>query len=172
MDIVRNLCRSRARPQPLAPVDAAAAGAAEEWFAVNLDKEAHAGRRAEFEAWLREPENAAAYWRVHQVWNTIGRCTSDPRLDALTRRALADTEVHGPARQRISISWLVASSMVVIALLCGMWLGRQFWGGTLAAPTEEVAQATVMIGVGARSLLPSVSAVQWGTRDPSASEGR
>lgn len=163
MDIVRN-SRSQYAPLNAATIDATA----EEWFAINLDKEASVKHRSEFEAWLREPEHAAAYWRVHQIWNTIGRYVGTSRLDELTQRALEDTREVG----RRPVDWRVAG-IAIAALLCGLWVGHKLLGASPPrGPKERGAQLASFDYTGTRPLPLATSRVQWGTRDPSMSDWR
>eukprot|EP00456_Euglypha_rotunda_P028509 TRINITY_DN22551_c0_g1_i11.p1 TRINITY_DN22551_c0_g1~~TRINITY_DN22551_c0_g1_i11.p1 ORF type:complete len:164 (-),score=28.62 TRINITY_DN22551_c0_g1_i11:347-838(-) len=105
-------------------VDAVYAKAAD-WFAISLDKTASAEQRSEFEVWLGDPEHAAAYRRVQQVWNEIGQYSGNSRIEELTRQALQETD------EAVRWKWkaLFASGLAVAVVLAGMWLG-QYRGAT------------------------------------------
>ena len=67
-----------------------------------------------FEAWLREPANAAAYLLAQKSWNVFERGAGDPQLLAMRETALAT----GPGSRRRT--WLqIAIAATVLAFIFG-----------------------------------------------------
>jgi transmembrane sensor len=82
----------------------------------------------EFEAWLGEPENQAAWDQVSRSWNFFDGVAQTPEMTAAREAALADARRAGAARPLMvrRMAGVIAATFLIVAMGTGSawWLTR------------------------------------------------
>jgi transmembrane sensor len=80
-----------------------------------------------FEAWLADPENAAAWDQVEAGWDLVGAIASEPEIVSARRAALADAQRANAANHRNHVWRSFASiAATLLFVLLGTW-GTLSW---------------------------------------------
>jgi transmembrane sensor len=87
--------------------------AAADWFALRRSGAMTDEAAAEFEAWLADPDNRAAFADVEVTWALADAARDDPTMLALREAA---ERAHRPARRRWVVGGAVAASLAAVAL--------------------------------------------------------
>lgn len=87
--------------------------AAADWFALRRSGAMTDEARAEFEAWLVEPDNRAAFANVEATWAVLDAARDDPAMLAMREAA---ERAHRPVRRRWITGGAIAASIAALAV--------------------------------------------------------
>ncbi|MEI9988991.1 MAG: FecR domain-containing protein [Rhizomicrobium sp.] len=85
---------------------------------MQLDGET-AETRADFEAWLDQPDNAAAWARLKQPWDLIGEHASDSKMVTYRQAALSDAKRTSARLNKKPTRWMAAVAAALVVSLVG-----------------------------------------------------
>lgn len=137
---------------------------AADWFARLNQREVAAADIKAFSAWRSDPENAAAFDRMQEIWAAAGALARDPAMAALTEEARSRTKrAKRGARKPAAIQpWLIAGA-VVLALAGGLWTWRMGQPAQYATAVGE--RRVVELADGSRVMLDTGSQIRVRFRD-------
>lgn len=142
----------------MSEVDLARAEAeASEWFTRLKRTQISTDELYSFQAWRRDPDNAAAFTRVEKAWKLSDRLRADPEIQAATSAALRD---HPPPKPKVR--WTIGLPAAG-ALLLALGLVGFGWVQQTEAPRYQTAvgeQRLVQLPDGSRMRLNTDSAVR------------
>lgn len=110
-----------------------------------------------FQAWRRDPANAAAFSRVERAWKLSQRLGSDPDIQAATSKALRDHPETPAAQVRWTTVAPIAGAIVVL-IVGGAAVGWRFQMPSFSTSVGE--QRLVQLADGSRVRLNTDSAIR------------
>jgi transmembrane sensor len=113
---------------------------AAEWFALRRAGSA-AQTAAELDAWLADPDNAAAFARVEAAWLIADAARDDPAMLAMREAA---ERAHPRTRRRWVVGGAIAASLAAAALAVPLASSPQLAGGLPALTADR----TISTGAG------------------------
>lgn len=111
---------------------------ADEWFARRRLGLSKAKDDAQFEAWLSDPQNAAAYREIEDLSDDLGAVAATEEVRQMRVAALA----LAPARRPVGrAAWPIAASLLIAVAAAGAWTLAGVGEGERIATTSEATQA-------------------------------
>jgi len=127
--------------------------AAAQWHECVLDSGLSAVDRTRFEQWLKaDARHASAFTAIERSWSRMGDMSTDPRIMALRREALAAPPRKWIPRPR----WAVAASFLIVigAVVLALGSMREHGSsGTAPIPGQKLDAGVYTTAVGERSTL-------------------